>query len=859
MAHDGSSRRDEIARWIALAEDEADPAARVAIYDEALGSVRPGEVRLAWLYMNRALALGDLLRFDAALEDLRKAGSLDMSTPLVPLARGATLARMGRLGEALPYFDRAIERDPKLIEAHHNRGLVLLELGRPNEAVRALERGLELEPTSRELRFAYGLALARSGRFSDALCAFEGLLASDDWVTYYLTGLSELAMGRFEDAAASLSGAEQRADSPHFFRTLGHALRGGRDPEAADVYRRALQMDPHDADSIHSLAACRILGGDYEEALSILQESHSGSEMLILESAAYLALGRDEAALESATTATTLDENLAHPFAWRARVLWTLDRTDEALLDCETALRLDPDCALALGCRADIRRFSGLLDEALADADRLLGLRPSDPEAHLRRARILQKAKRYDEALKAIDQTVSLDTMNARAHNLHGNVLANMNKIDDAIKAYDRAIRCDRQYAAPHIGRGAMLVRKGRKKQSCEEFRLAAELDPTDPYAPFQLGKTLHQLDYPAEAEPHLRRSLELNPENPRARLALAEVLQALGRSDDAVLAAQQAYALDPELMNEGTPIVPKPPDSEDYFHKAEGAAKAGRSDEALHLLGIAAQMAPDNAEYAIAMAELLNRLGRWRDALEEARRALALDSSGGRVRERWSTLVKTIEMDQIRRVNEAPASIPALLDLVAVRLERGRFSAAEDACLKALEIDPMSIPALHALGGVLDRAGDPEGALDAYERAQAIDPVSGDNGRAGELRAKVKSASDLISLAERLFESRQPKRALTAVRQALDVLPRSAEAHLLRANIHYALGHPDEAMNAFDTVVRLDQGWAEAHLLRGNMLYQLERYDEALDAYERAIRLDPSLQMAKKNRDALIAALLQR
>ncbi|HRI43570.1 MAG TPA: tetratricopeptide repeat protein [Fimbriimonadaceae bacterium] len=859
MAQAGSSREDEIARWIALAEDEADPTARVAVYDQAIGSVRPGEVRLASLHLNRSLALCELSRYEAALEDLRKAGSLDMSTPLVPLARGAILAKMGRLEEALPYFDRAIERDPNLIEAHHNRGLALMELGRTTEAVRALERGLELEPTSRELRFAHGLVLARSGWFAEALTTFEGLLASDDRLTYYLTGLSQLALGHFNDAAESLSRAEQTTESPHFFRSLGHALRGGRDPEAADVYSRALQLDPHDADSVTGLAACSFIGGDFEEALSILQKSDSGREMLILESAAYLALGLDEAALESATSAATFDENFAHPFGWRARVLWTFDRTDDALQDCETALRLDPDCALALGCRADIHRFAGRLDEALVDADRLVSLRPGDPEAHLRRARILQKAKRYDEALKAINQTVNLDAMNARAHNLHGNVLANMSKTDDAIKAYERAIRCDSQYAAPHIGRGAMLARKGRKKQSCEEFQRAAELDPNDPYAPFQLGRTLHQLDRHAEAEPHLRRSLELDPENAKARLALAEVLQALGRSDDAVVEAQQAYALDPELMSEGTPIVPKPPDSEDYFHRAEEAAKTGQSNEALHLLGIAIQLATDNAEYPIAKAELLNRVGRWKEALEEARRALSLDSSGGRVRERYSTLMKTIEMDRIRCVNEAPASIPALLDLVAVQVERGRFSAAEDACLKALENDPMSIPALHALAEVLERAGDPEGALEAYERAEAIDPVRGEITRTGELRAKVASATDLIYLAERLFESREPKRALTAVRQALDVLPRSAEAHLLRANIHYALGHLDEAMNAFDTVVRLEPGWAEAHLLRGNMLYQLERYDEALDAYERAIRLDPSLQMARKNRDALVMALSQR
>jgi superkiller protein 3 len=268
----------------------------------------------------------------------------------------------------------------------------------------------------------------------------------------------------------------------------------------------------------------------------------------------------------------------------------------------------------------------------------------------------------------------------------------------------------------------------------------------------------------------------------------------------------------------------------------------------------MAADLDPDKAEYPMARAELLNRLGRWRDALVEARRAVSIQPRPP-IRDRWGGLVKTIEMERRRQVSDSPGSVAALLDLAKVQLERGRHSAAEDSCLQALALDPVSIPTYEMLADVYEAFGDLELALGALERIEAIDPVSANERRIVALRSRVNAAIEKFLLAERLFSSGHAQQALHEADEALEVLPRHAPGHLLRGNIHYTLGDYSEAITAFDQAVSLDPESADAHALRGNMLYQLGCFAEALQAYEEAIRLDPSHQVARRNRDALAHA----
>lgn len=838
MAHAGTSREDGVSRWIALAESEADPAARVTVYDQALASMGAGEPRLGSIHLNRALALDETGRTEAALDALRRAASCDVSSPLVPLARGAILARSGRLEEALRYFDAAIERDTDLFEAHYDRGVLLLELGRPETAIRALDRALAIDSGSDQARIARAQAMASAGRFADARTELTELGNAGDPEACALAGLCALALGDPSEAYGWFDSVQESARHAALLRNLGHACRANDDlEEAVTAYARALDRDATDEDARSGLALTLTRLGRGEEALVVLQSRPRATHV---ESVVLFSLGRDQEALEAARRAIASDPPAAASLAWSARLLATLGRLDESLEACERALAIDPRSFLGLMCRTDVLFQNNRLEEALESADRLVDAAPGFSLSYVARARVLHALQDSEEALAAIDRALELELKNALAHRLRGDILVELQRLDDALVAYKAAVRCDPTYASPHVGIGLVLERKKKAKEALAAYEKAAELDPADANTAVKVGRLLQQLDRLDEAERWLVRALELDPSLDAARTALEEVRAA--RVPAASGPPPRLPGRDPEVL----------------CRQAEEVANAGDATKALDLAEQALRLDPNRAETRLTKAVLLQGAGRWKEALGEVLAARATSPRKKAIEQRSGLLLKTIEKDLMNRSKEAPRDLRLLLDLAEFRKQIGRLDRAQSACHAALQLDPMSIPALRLLGSILTELGDLDGALDLYERAAAIDPVAGDSPERYDLIEKVGDAQLRLESALALHVEGRNQAALRQVREVLALLPLRAEAHILHGHVLYAMGEYTMAMKAYDAAVHASPTNADAHYWRGNMLFGLGQLETALQAYETALRLDPRHDPARKNHSALHTMLLR-
>lgn len=89
---------------------------------------------------------------------------------------GVVEARQGRFDAALDALDRAVTLDPQLASAHNNRGNVLFALDREQEAVASYDRALELGLSDAAALNNRGLALRGLQRFDAALRSFEQAL-----------------------------------------------------------------------------------------------------------------------------------------------------------------------------------------------------------------------------------------------------------------------------------------------------------------------------------------------------------------------------------------------------------------------------------------------------------------------------------------------------------------------------------------------------------------------------------------------------------------------------------------------------------------------------------------------------------
>jgi Flp pilus assembly protein TadD len=71
--------------------------------------------------------------------------------------------REGKCAAAISWFDRAIESDPTLAYAWHDRGVCLRELGNDEEALRNFDKAVELLPADEELLFSHADILRKIG------------------------------------------------------------------------------------------------------------------------------------------------------------------------------------------------------------------------------------------------------------------------------------------------------------------------------------------------------------------------------------------------------------------------------------------------------------------------------------------------------------------------------------------------------------------------------------------------------------------------------------------------------------------------------------------------------------------------
>ncbi|HZW24572.1 MAG TPA: tetratricopeptide repeat protein [Gallionella sp.] len=160
----------------------------------------PGWV-LGWNALGAALQLQDK---DAEYA-LRRAAQLAPHDAEVQNNLGVFLRKRGRLDEALACIKASLEAKPKFAEGYLNLGVVLFDLGRFDEAVSGLKQALNLKPEYAEAYNAMGAALRELGAFSEAESACRRALEINPQYAdaYCKLGLLQIEMGQVVEAISS--------------------------------------------------------------------------------------------------------------------------------------------------------------------------------------------------------------------------------------------------------------------------------------------------------------------------------------------------------------------------------------------------------------------------------------------------------------------------------------------------------------------------------------------------------------------------------------------------------------------------------------------------------------------------------
>jgi tetratricopeptide (TPR) repeat protein len=265
-----------------------------------------------------------------------------------------------------------------------------------------------------------------------------------------------------------------------------------------------------------------------------------------------------------------------------SEIMLQTKRTDSAIDLISRVISLTPGDAAAYNNLANALRQKGELDQSIAAYCRAISFNPTVPQFYNNLGNALKDRRQIDDAIEAYQQAISLDSQfpeahfnlgllffeqgkldeaiaesrraiasrpnYAEAHNCLGNALLAKKQLDEAISACRTAVEIDPNYAEAFNNLGNALTQDKQFELGVAMCRRAIELRPDFADAYYNLGNALHAGDQRDVAVDAFRRALSLNPAFAAAYSNLALVLSEQGNLDEAIKLYRQAISLDPNL-----------------------------------------------------------------------------------------------------------------------------------------------------------------------------------------------------------------------------------------------------------------------------------------------------------------------
>jgi Flp pilus assembly protein TadD len=184
---------------------------------------------------------------DSASAETQYRKALDLDPKLVDASANlsALLMDAGKTKDALPIIEQALKLAPKHPDLLVNHAIALGAEGRAAEALKAYGEAVQVRPDAADLRLAYADLLAKNNRDADALEQVKAAAKTDD---PKLLGAAADAFGKLKapaDCVAALDRALKAKPSPGLQVRRGvcrHEL--GDAKGAAEDYEAALKLDP---------------------------------------------------------------------------------------------------------------------------------------------------------------------------------------------------------------------------------------------------------------------------------------------------------------------------------------------------------------------------------------------------------------------------------------------------------------------------------------------------------------------------------------------------------------------------------------------------------------------------------------
>jgi tetratricopeptide (TPR) repeat protein len=206
----------------------------------------------AKVWNNRGTALGQVGKYQKAIECFDKAIEINPEDADAWYNRGEALGQVGKYQKAIECFDKAIEINPNYINALNSKGTALHYLDEYQKAIECYDKAIEINPEDADAWCAKGLSLTCLKNYQKAIeeCFDKAIeINPEDADVWYSKGTALTYLTKYLEAIECYDKAlDINPDHASAWYGKGTAFRKiTKYLEAIECYDKALDINPENA------------------------------------------------------------------------------------------------------------------------------------------------------------------------------------------------------------------------------------------------------------------------------------------------------------------------------------------------------------------------------------------------------------------------------------------------------------------------------------------------------------------------------------------------------------------------------------------------------------------------------------
>jgi tetratricopeptide (TPR) repeat protein len=346
----------------------------------------------------------------------------------------------------------------------------------------------------------------------------------------YLGGDDEMPDG--DDTSTG----EDEESSPEMHNNMGRIhLRNGQLDKARNEFRKALDLDPKNADALLNLASIQAAEGRNADAELLIKRALQVNPNSIgaLSQLAELErdLGNIDEAIRLFEEAMALDDSLPFLYQGYGDVLQRAGRFEGAEEAFKMVLQLDPDSFKAHYNLGVTYGNQGRVDDAITEYESALEMSPDHPEAslvHNNLGAIALDRGNVDTAMGHFEKAVERAPRHLESRYNLALIYMEKRRVEDAVEMLEAAAVVDPNHELVNVRLGLAYLEANRGEDAFRTFTLVRRLFPGNWVAPMGLAVLHAANERPEEAKKLLDDAYKIGGQQARQTAAQYPALKDL-------------------------------------------------------------------------------------------------------------------------------------------------------------------------------------------------------------------------------------------------------------------------------------------------------------------------------------------